>query len=291
MSGFRMSPARALAVSMMLISATSASALQTQAGSLRAGSWRDAWFVAGAPGHSVDWVRRSPGALMAASALVPGAGQYLMGADRWVPYVVLEAWGWIAYTDRRGEARSHERLYKDLAWSVARRISTGLRRDTVFDYYESMARFSSSGAFDADPRQPGIQPESDPGTFNGEKWLLASSLFIPSGGFFPPGTIEYQRALDYYVRHAIPGSFAWAWGDSELEQQVFNEFIRASDEAQRNATWLLGTIVANHVVSAIDALILARLQARGEGAGLRVGSGLERDAAGWRWKAIAHFSW
>ena len=282
--------ARALVAALLLASAASASAQRPGRDALRQG-WSEAGFRAVGLVQAREWAPRRPGLLMAASAIAPGAGQYLMGADRWVPYAVLEVWGWIAYADRRGEARSREDHYKDLAWSVARRISTGVRRDTVFDYYESMARFSSSGAFDTDLRQAGIQPETDPDTFNGEKWLLASSLFIPSGGFFPPGTIEYQRALDYYVRHAIPGSFAWAWGDSELEQQVFNELIRASDAAQREATWLLATIVANHVVSAIDALILARLQARGDGPAVRVGSGLERDDGGWRWKAVARLSW
>ncbi len=237
-----------------------------------------------------DPLHRLPGLALAASALLPGTGQLMLGAERWVPYAVVEAWAWVSYLDRRGEARSRERLYKDLAWSVARRISTGVRRDTVFDYYEAMAHFAASGAFDADPRQPGIQPETDPTTFNGDKWLLARSLFIPSGGFYPPGTIEYQRALDYYVRNAIPGSFAWAWGDSELEQQVFNELIRASDAAQRTATRLLGVIVANHVVSAIDALVLARLQARA-GLQLRLGSGLDADASGLRWKAAVRVHW
>ncbi|MGD8277945.1 MAG: hypothetical protein PVH00_07955, partial [Gemmatimonadota bacterium] len=72
---------------------------------------------------------------------------------------------------------------------------------------------------------------------------------------------------------------AWAWGDSFLEQRTFRELIRGSDEASRSATHLLGLIVANHVVSAIDALVLARVKKATAGAvSAHVGSGI--DAAG-----------
>ncbi|MCI0433018.1 MAG: hypothetical protein L0271_05125, partial [Gemmatimonadetes bacterium] len=70
--------------------------------------------------------------------------------------------------------------------------------------------------------------------------------------------------------------------------RVFIDLIRESDAAQRRATWMLGAIIANHVVSAIDALVLARV---GAGARLRLGSGIEPDDAGWRWKAQAVLRW
>lgn len=233
-----------------------------------------------------------PGLAMLSSAVLPGAGQYLLGAQRWVPYLAAEVWSWIAYLDRRGDARSTEQRYRDLAWSVARRVSVGARRDSLFDYYETMARYAASGAYDADPRQPGIQPELDTTTFNGSVWTLARSLFVPGGADFPPGTIEHQRALDYYVRRAIRPPFAWAWGDSNLEQRVYIELIRRSDEAYRSATLVLGVIVANHVVSAIDALVLARVRAsEPRGLRIRLGSGVEPDRRGFRWTARARLSW
>lgn len=231
-----------------------------------------------------------PGIAFLASALAPGAGQYLLGADRWVPYAVLEVWAWITYLDRRGHARSLTRRYHDLAWSVARRVSVGERRDSVFDYYESMSRFASSGLFDADPREAGIQPEPDPTTYNGDVWLLARSLFFPGGFSYPPGTVQYERAMQYYQQHAIPASFAWAWGDSNLEQKVFNELIRESDEAFRSATQLLGAILANHVVSAIDALVLARFQRTPGPVTARLGSGIEWERGG-RWTLKLRVFW
>lgn len=207
-----------------------------------------------------------PGTAFLASALVPGSGQYLLGADRWVPYAVVEIWSWITYFDRRGRARSLTGQYRDLARSVPRRPSVGERRDTVWEYYEAMSKFAASGSFDSDPRRDGVQPEPDVTTFNGDLWQLARSLFFPGGNAYPEGSPQYAQALTYYERYAIPPTFAWAWGDSFLEQRTFRELIRGSDEASRSATHLLGVILANHMVSAIDALVLGRVEKATAGA-------------------------
>jgi hypothetical protein len=198
----------------------------------------------------------SPGHAFLASAILPGAGQYLQATDRWVPYVVVEAWALVRYVSRRSDARTLERRYRDLAWSVARRggISVPPRRDSVFEYYEDMTRFGASGSFDADPREPGVQPENDRETFNGQIWDLAQALFSNA-----------DQALAYYQSRAIPPTFAWAWGESNLEQQVFEELIHESDESFRDATTALGIILANHMISAVDALVLARLRTSGAG--------------------------
>jgi hypothetical protein len=226
----------------------------------------------------------SPAVAFVASAVLPGAGQYLLGEERWVPFVVLEAWAVLSYLDRRGDGRSLERAYKDLAWSVARRVSSGARRDTVFQYYEALTEYDASGNLDVDPRQAGVQPELDVTTFNGGVWRLARQLYLPGGGLYPPGSAEYQRALAYYMRRAIPPEYKWAWGASRLEQQVYIDLIDQSDDAFREATQLLGVLVANHIVSAVDALVTARLRRSGDGGlqlRLRGAPGPGFDRAGW----------
>jgi hypothetical protein len=236
-----------------------------------------------------------PGIAFLASAILPGAGQWLQDEDRWVPYVLTETWAWATYFSNRGRAADLRADYRDLAWAVARRVSVGARRDTVFEYYETLSEWQTSGAFDVDPRTDGTQPESDAGTFNGDVWRLARSLLIPGGATAPPGSPEYERALQYYREHAIPDGYAWAWGPNGLEQQRFRELIRASDDASRAATLRLGIILANHVISAVDALVIARVReaAGGDGApALHLESAVRPDATdGWRWTAgirIAH---
>ncbi|MGH7500171.1 MAG: hypothetical protein ACREL7_00290 [Longimicrobiales bacterium] len=248
-------------------------------------------FAWSPPALQVAPGRFDPALMLVASAAVPGAGQYLMDRERWVPYLVVELWGWLTYLDRRGDGRGAEQRYKDLAWSVARRISVGERRDTAFNYYESMAKYETSGDFDSDPQSDGVQPEVDGTTYNGSIWHLARSIFIPSGGNLPPGTVEYQQALAYYERNAIPPAYAWAWGGSQLEQEVYAELIRESDDGYRGATLVLGAIVANHIVSAIDALVAARLGSAVGESQFRLGSGLERAGGGLRWLARARITW
>ena len=221
-----------------------------------------------------------------ASAVLPGAGQYYLGSQRWVPYLVLETWAVASYVDRHRTAVRLEQRYRDLAWAVARRVGTGERRDSAFTYYEAIAFYDRSGAFDSNPAQTGIQPEPDTLTFNGEQWRRARALFSPGGVDPEPGSPEYQQAIEFYLRNAIPADYAWSWIDSGPQKQVFNRLIDDSDQAFRGASRLLGLILANHVVSAIDALITARLQAAaGIERQLRIGSTITPVGGEVRWSA------
>jgi hypothetical protein len=115
---------------------------------------------------------------------------------------------------------------------------------------------------------------------------------MPGGLNLPPGTPEYERALAHYMQNAIPPEFLWAWGPSLLEQQAYIGLIEESDDAFRTATQVLGVVVANHIVSAVDALVTARLQRAGAGAlRIRLGGGLEPDIAGSRWSYRVRLSW
>lgn len=222
-----------------------------------------------------DLLTRS-GQVFFMSAILPGAGQWRLGSERWVPYLALEIWGWLRYFERHRRADRLERQYRDLAWAVARRVSVGTRTDGDWHYYESVGKYHASGVYDADPRTPGIQPERDISTYNGSMWNLARALHIPAGTDPPEDSPAYRAALEYYERRAVPPEMAWSWGDNGLEQQVFRELVRDSDEAHRGATRALGVILANHIVSAVDALVASRL--RGElpvGADVEVESGLD----------------
>jgi hypothetical protein len=218
-----------------------------------------------------------------ASAVLPGAAQFLAGDDRWVPYVAMETWGWLSYGQQRRAASRAERRYRDLAWQVARRVGADReqRRDSVFTYYEAMVHHAASGLYDVDPGLTGIQPEPDTVTFNGKVWFLARELNSSFGA--EPGTPAYLAALQYYTAHAIPATYAWAWGESHLEQQAFSGLIEESDQAFRSATLYLGLLLANHITSAVDALVTARLRAMGAD-GLRMETVPIRQGAAVRWE-------
>lgn len=215
-----------------------------------------------------------------ASAVVPGASQFLAGDDRWVPYLAAEVWGWVSYAQQRRTGDRLSRRYREVARQVARRISVGERRDTTWEYYEAMAHWPASGAWDRDPGAPGVQPEDQPGTYNGQIWALARGLYTP-GGQVDETTPGYGQALAYYLRRAIRPEFAWAWGVSQLEQQEYVALIESSDAAYRSARDYLGLLLVNHVASTVDAFVTARLRELGaEGASLETVP--HHDGGEWR---------
>jgi hypothetical protein len=205
---------------------------------------------------------------------VPGAGQFLGGQDRGAIYAALEVYAVARLIQLNYEAHREQDRYRDLAFEVARRAFGPMRRDTVFEYFETVERFTESGQFDRDPG-PALVPETDPITYNGSVWLLARRTFWPDPDTTPdPGSPEYMRAVRFYQDNAVGPNFLWSWRDGSLERGAFRETIRKSDDAFRRAQGLLGVLLANHVVSAVDALISSRLSAAaGRRAALRTSLG------------------
>jgi len=216
------------------------------------------------------WVRP------AASLLLPGSGQFLGGEHRGAAYVAAELYLVMRFLQLRAEGDRQAEAFRQLAFQAARRAFTTTRRDTVFEYYEQMQRFSESGEFDQDPG-PALLPEGDAATYNGSVWLLARRTYWPDPDAPPdPTSLEYILALEFYRRHAVGPDFRWSWHNAALEQQVFVETIRKSDAALRRARNQLGLLLANHVVSAVDALISGRLAAAA-GRPARVSTSLAAD--------------
>ena len=201
--------------------------------------------------------RVSPGRASALSAVLPGAGQHVLGQRRTWAYLAIEAVGWVAYADRRGAGHDLRRAYQDFAWQQAR-IQSDPRVDGDWEYYETLTQWERSGFYDADPAATGVQPESDPATYNGSIWELATKLFLPGGPGTPPQDPSYQRALAYYAERGYATEFLWDWTGSGGAQAEYIDLISASDRRYRQATNVLGAIIANHAVSAADAFLSAR---------------------------------
>lgn len=196
------------------------------------------------------------------SAVLPGAGQHVNGQERRWIYLGLEAAGWFAYVNRRTAGADATHAYRDFAWDQAR-LQAEPRMDGDFDYYETLSKWQQSGAFDQDLGQVGVQPEADAATFNGSIWSLASSLFLGGMPGASPTDPQYVRALAYYEERAYGSAYLWEWRGTGADQEAYGSLITDSDEKYRQATNVLGAIIANHVVSAVDAFVSARGIVRG----------------------------
>jgi len=199
----------------------------------------------------------SPGRAALFSAVVPGAGQYALGQRRAWVYLALETAGWVLWAERRSAGDELVREYRDFAWERGR-IRTEPRVDGDFDYYETLTKWVQSGAWDADPSASGVQPETDPSTFNGMIWERAVAIFLPGGPSTPPGDASYQSALDYYGAQGYGTEFLWDWSGTGDDQSTYAQILSSSDERYQQATNVLGAILANHLVSSIDAYLSAR---------------------------------
>ena len=196
-----------------------------------------------------------------ASLLVPGSGQLLAGQDRGAVYLAAEVYLLSRYLQLDHFATQEARRYQDLAFDVARRTFQPMRRDTVFEYYEQMERFVESGAYDADTGSA-FEPETDARTYNGSVWLLARRTFWADPNVKPdPTSPQYWNAVQFYRARAVSENFQWSWREHSLEHQVFRDYMRRSDNAFRRAQSQAGLLLVNHLVSAIDALISARISA------------------------------
>ena len=97
-------------------------------------------------------------------------------------------------------------------------------------------------------------------TYNGAVWLTARRTYWRDPNTPPdPQSLEYARAVQFYDSHAVGPGYLWSWHNAGEQMGVYRETIRKSDTAFRQAQDQLGLLLANHLVSAVDALISSRL--------------------------------
>lgn len=256
-----------------------------------AGQWRPAvpaWLEPPAVHATSQETGSAPAPVtpMVLSFAVPGVGQHVLGQHRQWAYFALEVAGWAAYLNRRHTAIDLRTRYRDFAWENGR-IQDGERVDGPFAYYEALSKWTQSGSFDSDGSAPGVQPETDPLTYNGSVWDRATRIFFPGGTPVPETDPAYQRALAYYDENAFGSQLLWDWSGAPDAQKEFAALIHESDHRFSQATTALGLVIANHLISAADAYLSAR--GRGTGAALRILPG-ERWT-GPAWWAVLSIPW
>jgi hypothetical protein len=201
----------------------------------------------------------SPWAI-AASAVLPGAGQAILRSNRALPYLALEAFAWTAYVSHSQRYRARRDDYRNLAARAARAPFSSIAPNGNFEYYERMTHYAESGRYDL-VAGGGIDPETDSVTYNGAVWLLARRTFWTNPAAAPDTTSnEWRRAVAFYQSRAYDQLYRWSWTQSPLEYAAFIDFIRQSNDANRRAMMDLGVVIANHVLSMVDAYITVRLR-------------------------------
>ena len=241
-------------------------------------------FPAGAQQRAAGPTSGAPEAAGVAgrSMLLPGWGQHHLGQRRWIGYALVEVALWALWADRRGAGAEFRTEYRDLAWNVGR-LQGATRVDGDWTYYERLSNWTRSGHFDGDAQQSGVQPEEDGSTYNGSIWDLAQRLFSTSGKAPNPDDPAYGRALAYYTDRAYGPEFLWDWTGKDAALADFNLLIERSDDRFRQATAAMGAVFANHLLSATDGFLSARVS---RPAGIRVTT--DPYGRGARWTMTLH---
>jgi hypothetical protein len=184
-----------------------------------------------------------------ASAIVPGAGQFMLGHDRFVAYAAVEVLTWWKYFKDSHEQIRQETLYKELARGAARSHFSTALPDGGWSYYEQMRDWKESGRYSQTDVGP-VVPETDVLTYNGTRWQLAQATHSND----PVG------ALAEYERLAIKPEFRWSWQNADLQYDIFKRTTENRNDAYHAGVTDLAIIAANHALSMVDAFVAFRLQ-------------------------------
>jgi len=187
----------------------------------------------------------------ASSLLLPGLGEQRLGATlRAKVFFGLEAIGWISVASFLWRGYSRENSYKDYAVAFAGVEGTG-RSD---EYYKTIG---------------GYLANDGPGGYNEAMRREARDLYYPD-----------MEAMDaYYASHAITGDDGWLWR-TENTFRRYGTLRGGSRFAYRVALYSAIGIAALRVVSAADAVRLARIDRRSAADEGTTSMGLERIPQG-----------
>ena len=212
-----------------------------------------------------DTLRRAtPWWAPVASAVLPGSGQAVMRQTRAAGYAALELYTWVQFAESRRDARRARGEYRRIARDIARQPCAAPCPDGDWDYYERLENpdFVGSGRFDAVPGGE-LDPETADSTYNGFVWGLARELYFGGRATLPTTDPAYQRALAYYRQRAYGDAYLWSWRDRQNLLGEYRLTIARQNSADRAATNALSVLVANRVLSLVDAFVTIRARRLG----------------------------
>lgn len=215
----------------------------------------------------------SPPVRVLLGLLVPGLPQFFEGKIRAYGYFAVEGASVAGLVLLTAKGSSHEKRYINLAGTARGNfVYPGFRNNPeeetdpllpgFGEYYEDLLKWPSSGDFDNDPSQAGVQPETDPRTYNGHQWEIAqiNNYSATNGGIPVPATpAEEQTALEAYKRQVYPSQYNWDWTGLDREKDDYHLLLDKSEDAYRRRSKFAAILFANHLVSALDVLIAERI--------------------------------
>jgi hypothetical protein len=220
-----------------------------------------------------NFYRNNPYLRVALGFLVPGLPQHLNGQWRSYGYFALEGASIAGLIVLNSQANARQERYTQLAGKArSNYVYPGLRNNSeeitdpslpgYGEYYENLTKWESSGDYDDDPSQEGVQPETNPGTYNGHQWEIAkiNNYSGTNGGLpVPENSQEEINALEAYMQQVYPMRYNWDWTGLDAESQRYLDLFNSSGDAFRRRSTFATILLANHLISGLDVLIQERV--------------------------------
>lgn len=187
----------------------------------------------------------------ASSLLLPGLGEQRLGHTlRAKVFFGLEAVAWISIGSSLWMGYSREEAYKDYAVAYAEVLGT----DHPDDFYKTIGQFMSNDG---------------PGGYNESVRIEARDLYYPN-----------VEAMEAYSRdHAMTGDEGWQWRTNDAYAR-YGVLRDGSRYAYRVALYCVVAAVALRIVSAADAVRLARIEGRPSAPAGSMSLGVEQKSHG-----------
>jgi hypothetical protein len=240
------------------------------------------------PGFKQGFLRAMDNTAMhlALGALVPGLPQLMDGQWRAYGYFAVEAASLAGIVSCNAQAHARQKRFDIISRTARENFPLpGLRNNATEqtdpllhgygEYYEDLTKWPSSGDYDNDPSLEGLQPETDPRTYNGHQWKIAqiNNYSGTNGGIpVPKSEDEVQRAIEAYKQAVYPTEYNWDWTGLDLEQAEYYHVFNQNEVSYRRRNKFTFILLANHLASAIDVLIQEKINSsrRMKAAGLEL---------------------
>lgn len=183
-----------------------------------------ALFITAAAGN-VPFLRTRPAAVVS-SAVLPGAGQMLLGAqNRGEAMIWVDGTGWLAWAGFTWYGNSRQQD----ARLMARRESGADIKQTAARYYTALERYDNSEQFNEDVRRE------------------ARTLYRD----------DPDKQHEYFLKNGYFGDQAWDWS-SDSARIGFWRVRRNSRTALQRAGFVAAGLVLNRLVSVLDCAFFAQ---------------------------------
>lgn len=193
---------------------------------------------------------KNPKLAMLLSLLVPGMGeQYLGHTGRAKAFFVAEGAIWTSFAVFRIQGNHRKTLYKEYA-----EVFAGVPARDDEEFYRTIGNFmSSDGPFSAN-----------------------ESIRRVARAQYPNSP---QKQQEFYDEYAYTGDDTWTWESADRWNQ-YQDMRSSSLDAIHRSELSLGLLVANRLLSVIDAGIIAARRNRGHANETKVSWNLEADPRG-----------